>query len=322
MVRQECTEVGPYCPVEYTVLSYYPNLAVNVVLCVGFGLCALGIIGVGVWKKTWGYSAALAAGCILEMVGYVGRIQLHSNPWDSKAFETQICAIILAPTLICISIYLILKHITMSVNPALSRIRPRLYPIIFVPADISCLVLQATGGSMAAVASSGNLDLLLAGDRVIIAGIALQVVVLGCFALMCFDYWLRARKWVKTEEATAKAKALWMNKRFRIFCYAVSGALGGILIRCIYRIAEMAGGWGSPIMQDEPSFIVLEGFMILIPVILLTIFQPGLLFPAMAERESLRFEKKSKNEQPVVSSNATPEDLEHVKPQRLEKSSV
>ena len=24
-------------------------------------------------------------------------------------------------------------------------------------------------------------------------------------------------------------------------------------------IAEMAGGWGNPIMQDEPSFIVLEG---------------------------------------------------------------
>jgi len=24
-------------------------------------------------------------------------------------------------------------------------------------------------------------------------------------------------------------------------------------------IAEMAGGWGNHIMQDEPSFIVLEG---------------------------------------------------------------
>ena len=25
------------------------------------------------------------------------------------------------------------------------------------------------------------------------------------------------------------------------------------------RIAEMAGGWGNHIMQDEPSFVVLEG---------------------------------------------------------------
>jgi hypothetical protein len=24
-------------------------------------------------------------------------------------------------------------------------------------------------------------------------------------------------------------------------------------------VAEMAGGWGNHIMQDEPSFIVLEG---------------------------------------------------------------
>lgn len=27
----------------------------------------------------------------------------------------------------------------------------------------------------------------------------------------------------------------------------------------VNRIAEMAGGWGNKIMQDEPSFIVLEG---------------------------------------------------------------
>ena len=28
------------------------------------------------------------------------------------------------------------------------------------------------------------------------------------------------------------------------------------------RIAEMAGGWGNKIMQDEPSFIVLEGLLV------------------------------------------------------------
>lgn len=59
----------------------------------------------------------------------------------------------------------------------------------------------------------------------------------------------------------------------------MAGAYGGILIRCIYRygasppqrllepstlivldrIAEMAGGWGNPIMQDEVPFVILEG---------------------------------------------------------------
>ena len=31
------------------------------------------------------------------------------------------------------------------------------------------------------------------------------------------------------------ALALWHNRRFRMFAYAVAGAYTGILIRCIYR---------------------------------------------------------------------------------------
>jgi hypothetical protein len=138
-------------------------------------------------------------------------------------------------------------------------VRPRLYPIIFVPADVSCLVLQAIGGGLAASAGSDNAKLLLAGDRVIIVGIALQVVVLMCFGLMSADYFRRISQWIKSGEASPHAREIWTDKKFRMFFYAVIGAYSGIFIRCIYRIAEMSGGWGSTIMRDEPSFIVLEG---------------------------------------------------------------
>jgi hypothetical protein len=184
---------------------------------------------------------------------------MHKNPWNKNAFETQICAIILAPTLICISIYLTLKHATLSVSPSLSRVRPRLYPAFFVPADVSCLVLQGIGGGMAASAGNDNANLLLAGNRVIITGIALQVVVLLFFGTVSTDYFLRARKWVRTDESTDAARAVWYDKKVRTFFLAITVAYGGIVIRCIYRIAEFSGGWGSAIMRDEPSFIALEG---------------------------------------------------------------
>ncbi|KAI0132429.1 RTA1 like protein-domain-containing protein [Xylariales sp. AK1849] len=289
---RRCTEVSALCPVEATLLGYYPNLGANAFLSAGFGICLIGLLGVGAWKKTWGYSIALIAGCGLELAGYIARTQLHSNPWNQSAFETQICAIILAPTLICISIYLTLKHVTLSINPALSRIHPRLYPIFFVPADVSCLILQAIGGGMAASAGPDNAELLLAGDRMIIAGIALQVVILLFFGITSLDYLRRAKKWLETDQKNPEAVALWHDKKFRMFLYGVSGAYAAILIRCIYRIAEMAGGWGSTIMRDEPSFVVLEGFMVFIAVALLTAFPPGILFPAMAERESQRFRRK------------------------------
>lgn len=294
---KDCTEPGPYCPVEATVLGYYPNLGANAFLLAGFGVCFLGLLITGIWKKTWGYSAALLAGCILEVAGYIGRLQLHSNPFSKDGFQLQISCIVLAPTLLCISIYLTLKHAVLSLSPALSRVRPRLYPLIFVPADVSCLILQAIGGGLAASAKSDNAALLLAGDRVIIVGIALQVAVLLGFGAMASDYLVRVRRALQSGDENVLAPgalALWSDKKARLFFYAVLGAYFSILIRCIYRIAEMSGGWGSTIMRDEPSFIVLEGFLVLIAVFLLTAFPPGFLFPAMAERESQRFRKKSK----------------------------
>lgn len=36
----------------------------------------------------------------------------------------------------------------------------------------------------------------------------------------------------------------------------------------------MAAGWGSDIMQDEASFLVLDGGMMLIAVIILTVYHP------------------------------------------------
>lgn len=40
-------------------------------------------------------------------------------------------------------------------------------------------------------------------------------------------------------------------------------------------VAEMAGGWGNYIMQDQPSFTVLDSFMMLICVYLLACFPPS-----------------------------------------------
>lgn len=277
-----CTKVTAFCRVEFTTLGYFPNRAFNYFFAISFGLAGLVNLILGTWKKTWSYTAFITLGCFLEMAGYAARIPLSDNPFNHQAFETSLIAIILAPTLISVSIYLTLKHVCLALGPSLSRVRPRSYPFIFVPADLSCLVLQAIGGGIAASARY-DMGLLQHGNRTIIAGIAMQVVVLLFFGLVAGDYYLHVRRWMRSEEARsdvgADAVALWKDAKFRVFVYAVVGAYSGILIRCIYRcvplprghlggkwltcisnrIAEMAGGWGNPIMQDEPSFIALEG---------------------------------------------------------------
>ncbi|KAM0273526.1 hypothetical protein ACHAQH_008298 [Verticillium albo-atrum] len=281
----ECSEISLYCPVEATVLGYYPNFGANIFFAVAFGIVTVFSAYFGIRKRTWAYMAAVTGGALLETAGYAGRVLLNKNPWNSDAFQLQICAIILAPTMLCVAIYLTLKHVALALNPALSRIRPRLYPWIFLPADLSCLVLQAIGGGISAAAGRTDQNLLNHGNRMIISGVALQVVVLLFFGGMGVDYWLRVRRYVHDGTAGAEketALAVYNDGKFRKFVYAIAGAFTGIIVRCIYRIVEMAGGWGNHIMQDQISFMILDASLVLVAVALLTAFHPGIFFPQMA----------------------------------------
>ncbi|KAL2185775.1 RTA1 like protein [Thermothelomyces heterothallicus CBS 203.75] len=306
-----CHEVSQLCPVQATTLGYYPNDGVNIFLAIAYGLAALVTIVIGIWKRTWGYSLAVGAGCILEFAGYIGRILLSKNPWNDGAFKLQIVAIILGPTLICVGLYLTLKHAVLALNRSLSRFKPRLYPLFFVPADVSCLVIQAIGGGIAASAGRDKYDLLQHGNRTIMAGIVLQVVVLAAFGALGADYLFRTGRSFKSGAVAPEHRAgaaLWATRKFRIFLWAIGIAYTTLLIRCIYRIAEMAGGWGNHIMQDEPSFIVLESFMVLIASVLLAVFAPGIFFPQMSHSYVAPEDEK----RPQTESDSAGTEMEHV----------
>lgn len=232
---EKCTALSQLCPVKATVLGYAPNLGASIFFTVAFGLCTLAAIYLTIRHKTWTFGIAISAGLALETVGYAARTIMNGNPWHKDAFKIQICAIIISPTLICVSIYLTLKHISLNLNPAISRIKPRLFPLIFLPADLACLIVQAIGGGVAAAASAENRSLLNAGNNAIIAGITLQVVVLAVFGGLAVDYWIRVKAYMRCADAEPRALDMWKNGQFRKFGYAVLGAYFAVLIRCIYR---------------------------------------------------------------------------------------
>ena len=64
-----CTEVSPTCPVQATVLGYYPNFGVNVFLAIGFCTCMLAALGLGARKRSWSYTVSIVAGSGLEFAG-------------------------------------------------------------------------------------------------------------------------------------------------------------------------------------------------------------------------------------------------------------
>ena len=74
------------CSLNRSYVGYAPNLAANSILVGIFGLILLLQIGLGIRYKTWAFMAGLFSGMLLEVIGYSGRLQMHSKPFDRGSF--------------------------------------------------------------------------------------------------------------------------------------------------------------------------------------------------------------------------------------------
>lgn len=159
--------------------------------------------------------------------------------------------------------------------PERARFRPQVYTYIFITCDLVALILQAAGGAIASVVAPGSPSM-QAGINTMIAGVAWQVFALVLFALLSVEFWMRVRG------GRAPLNPAFADLRTRRafqpnFIAAVSLAGVFIFVRSVFRCAELSEGFGGPLANDEVTFMVLEGTMIALACILLTVFHPGLV---------------------------------------------
>ncbi|KAF5644724.1 RTA1 like family [Fusarium tjaetaba] len=251
------------CPVEWSIYSYRPSLAANIVFVVLFSLIGLVHAYLGFRWKSWGFMTGMLLGCVSEIVGYVGRIMMWYNPFSFNAFMIQIVCLTIAPVFYTASIYVTLSKTINFFGPELSRFRPALFYWIFIPFDIVCLILQAAGGAMSTESDSN------VGVDVSMAGLVLQVVVLVVFIAAFSDYMIRYWR-------SGHAKAF--GWRETAFFAGLSSAIILVLTRCIYRVAELREGYDGDLIKHETPFIILEGIVIVLAAVALCFGHPGLVF--------------------------------------------
>jgi hypothetical protein len=63
-----------------------------------------------------------------------------------------------------------------------------------------------------------------------------------------------------------------------MFLLGLCAATITIFVRSVFRCAELSGGFRGPLANQEVTFMILEGAMICIAVISLTLYHPGLVF--------------------------------------------
>ncbi len=71
------------CTIEESEWGYRPSLPGNALFAALFGISAVLFFGQAMISRRFiGFAIAMVIGCILEVVGYVGRLMAYNNPFD------------------------------------------------------------------------------------------------------------------------------------------------------------------------------------------------------------------------------------------------
>lgn len=74
------------CPLTLASIQYVPSLGGNVFYLAVFAAALIAQTSLGIYYRTWPFLAALVGGEVLEIIGYVARIQMHYNPFLGNPF--------------------------------------------------------------------------------------------------------------------------------------------------------------------------------------------------------------------------------------------
>ncbi|TKA66064.1 hypothetical protein B0A49_06892 [Cryomyces minteri] len=262
------------CSLLQAHYQYVPTLPGNALYLAIFVLLLALQLGFSIRYRTWGFLGGMFGGLMLEILGYVGRVQLHSKPFIDPPFLMQLVTLTIGPAFLAASIYLYLARLIVATGPSLSYFRPRTYTILYISCDSISLLLQAAGGALASSATTASAD--QTGINIMIAGLGCQVASLTLFLSLCGEFAFRvARNLSAMDPAFAALRATF---RFRAFTAALRVATLAIFARSVFRVAELSQGFHGALANQEATFMVLEGGMIVVAVGALTIFHPGITF--------------------------------------------
>ncbi|WWC63054.1 uncharacterized protein I303_105653 [Kwoniella dejecticola CBS 10117] len=188
--------------VEYTEYGYEVSKLWTYIFITAFGVGFIAQLLLGIFWRTWWTLPTLAAGTAVEVIGWGGRLwTVMSFKWDYNeggvwfsefnAYIIQICCLVIAPTFFSAANYILFGRIIANAGPTYTSLHSQSFSVIFVIADIACLVIQGAGGGIAGTADdSAGSDM---GAYIMTGGVILQLVVTILFTIL-FVEWIIRRK--------------------------------------------------------------------------------------------------------------------------------
>ncbi|KAL8292902.1 hypothetical protein RQP46_000596 [Phenoliferia psychrophenolica] len=184
----------------------------------------------------------LTFGLKVELLGWSGRVWSRYD-WFGPGNIVQICCLVIAPSFMSAALYVLFGLVMSRVAQAKSYLSSKLFRVLFITADVLCLVLQGAGGGFATTAET--IPLRLAGSNVMLAGIVIQLSVMVVFVSYGALWAWRAKK-----EIGAGGRDLhWL-----LFGILFSSLM--IIIRGFYRSVELGGGIMGFLATNQLTFLL------------------------------------------------------------------
>ncbi|TQS32692.1 hypothetical protein Golomagni_06985 [Golovinomyces magnicellulatus] len=243
-------------PHGYYLWLYIPSKVANTIFVVLFALATILMIWRSIRTKAR-YSIPFIIGGLFQTVGYIGRVLCVEHTDKLAPFVLQSILILVAPALFAASIYMTLGRLIRSVNAERHSMIPlRWLTKVFVTGDIVSFLLQGGGGGLQASASTSNI-----GEKTILAGLFLQIIIFGFFVVMSATLHVRLRRWPTEDSIRSSAK--WQGIMAVLYSTSIP-----ILVRSVFRVVEYAMGRDAYLIQHEwPTFVFDSALMVITMVI-------------------------------------------------------
>ncbi|KAE8396156.1 RTA1 like protein-domain-containing protein [Aspergillus alliaceus] len=255
---------------------YYPSLAAAAIFTILFAATTFFHLYQLIRRRTW-FFIPFVIGGFFEWVGYIGRIlsSRESPNWTMGPYIQQTLLLLLAPALFAASIYMMLGRIVMLLDAErLCIFKKKWLTKFFVAGDIISFTVQAAGGG---VMASGSLDAVHNGEKIVIAGLAIQIAFFGFFIFTSATFHRRVRK-LPTE------RSLELATSWRKHIHVLYAANILIMIRSVFRLIEYAMGNNGYLLRHEAFLYVFDALLMLVVMALFNLVHPSDLLSVRGEK--------------------------------------
>ncbi|GAM42019.1 RTA1 domain protein [Talaromyces pinophilus] len=240
-----------------------------------------------------GYFVPIMIGAGIEIVAYATRAASVKSPDDVGLYATSSSLIVIAPVLVCASLYILIGRLIGSTGkrPLLfgGRVSSIWIPRIFVTSDILSFLTQASGSGLAS-SNDWTGSTKDAGIGVLIFGLALQLVTFLLFLVLVIWYDVRVgpTKSSGRDEVRSVLTGIYISGFFITVSKPSTGALerkqsneitDRQQVRLIYRLIEFSMGIGTYTWNHEWPLYVLEAVPMLLAMITLGWYHPARYLP-------------------------------------------